>query len=133
MERRGIDKPLLIGGATTSRQHTAVKIAPAFAGTTVHVLDASRAVGVVSTLLSYERRDAFAATNVAEQERLRETYAGAAARPLLSYAEARARRPALDFGPASLAKPASRPRALDGVDLAASRVIDWTSSSTPGS
>jgi 5-methyltetrahydrofolate--homocysteine methyltransferase len=128
MERRGIDKPLLIGGATTSRQHTAVKIAPVFAGTTVHVLDASRAVGVVSALLSDERRDAFAATNVAEQERLRETHAGGAARPLLSYAEARARRPALDFDPASLAKPAFfGRRALDAVDLAELvECIDWT-------
>jgi 5-methyltetrahydrofolate--homocysteine methyltransferase len=52
MERRGIRKPLLIGGATTSRQHTAVKVAPAYSGSTVHVLDASRAVGVVSSLLS---------------------------------------------------------------------------------
>jgi len=128
MERRGIQIPLLIGGATTSRQHTAVKIAPAFSGPTVHVLDASRAVGVVSTLLSDDRRDAFAAANVAEQDRLRESYGNAAARPLLSYAEARARRPALDFGAASLARPAFiGRRALDGVDLSElAALIDWT-------
>ena len=54
MQRRGLKLPLLIGGATTSRQHTAVRIAPAYDGTTVHVLDASRVVGVVSDLL--ERR-----------------------------------------------------------------------------
>jgi 5-methyltetrahydrofolate--homocysteine methyltransferase len=128
MERRGIQMPLLIGGATTSRQHTAVKIAPAFSGPTVHVLDASRAVGVVSTLLSDDRRDAFAAANVAEQDRLREAYGNAAARPLLSYAEARARRPALDFGAASLARPAFiGRRALDGVDLSElAALIDWT-------
>jgi 5-methyltetrahydrofolate--homocysteine methyltransferase len=128
MERRGIQIPLLIGGATTSRQHTAVKIAPAFSGPTVHVLDASRAVGVVSTLLSDDRRDAFAAANVAEQDRLRETYGNAAARPLLSYAEARARRPAFEFNAASLAKPAFiGRRALDGVDLSElAALIDWT-------
>ena len=128
MERRGIQMPLLIGGATTSRQHTAVKIAPAFSGPTVHVLDASRAVGVVSTLLSDDRRDAFAAENVAEQDRLRETYGNAAARPLLSYAEARARRPAFEFNAAALAKPAFIGRhALDGVDLSElSALIDWT-------
>jgi 5-methyltetrahydrofolate--homocysteine methyltransferase len=128
MERRGIQKPLLIGGATTSRQHTAVKVAPAFSGTTVHVLDASRAVGVVSTLLSDDRRDAFAAENVAEQDRLRQTYGNAAARPLLSYAEARARRPVFEFNAASLAKPSFiGRRALDGVDLSAlAELIDWT-------
>src|SRR5205085_7383140 len=61
MERRQITKPLLIGGATTSKLHTAVKIAPRYSNVTVHVLDASRAVGVVSSLLSSERRDEFSA------------------------------------------------------------------------
>ena len=56
MERRGLDLPLLIGGATTSKQHTAVRIAPAYAQPTVHVLDASRVVGVVSDLLDPVRR-----------------------------------------------------------------------------
>ena len=56
MERRGLDLPLLIGGATTSKQHTAVKIAPAYSQPTVHVLDASRVVGVVSSLLDGDRR-----------------------------------------------------------------------------
>src|SRR5207302_7276712 len=58
MQRRGLDLPLLIGGATTSRQHTAVKIAPAYDGTTVHVLDASRVVGVVCDLLDHDRAQA---------------------------------------------------------------------------
>ena len=58
MERRGLDLPLLIGGATTSRQHTAVRIAPAYTHPTVHVLDASRVVGVVSALLDPERKAA---------------------------------------------------------------------------
>jgi len=55
MERRGISKPLLIGGATTSKQHTAVRIAPAYSRSTAHVLDASRVVGVVQQLLDPER------------------------------------------------------------------------------
>ena len=59
MERRGFKVPLLIGGATTSRQHTAVKIAPEYGSATVHVLDASRAVDVVSRLLSPSARDGF--------------------------------------------------------------------------
>jgi len=74
MRRRGLTQPLLIGGATTSRMHTAVKIAPAYDGTTVHVLDASRGVGVVSNLLSAERRDRFQEEVRAEYHRLREAH-----------------------------------------------------------
>ncbi len=74
MRRRGLAMPLLIGGATTSRLHTAVKIAPEYDGTTVHVLDASRSVGVVSNLLSADRRDRFQNDVRAEYDRLRETY-----------------------------------------------------------
>src|ERR1700675_250049 len=59
MERRGFTMPLLIGGATTSKQHTAVKVAPAYSKTTVHVLDASRAVDVVSTLLNPDKVEDF--------------------------------------------------------------------------
>jgi 5-methyltetrahydrofolate--homocysteine methyltransferase len=90
MERRHIAKPLLIGGATTSRQHTAVKIAPEFSGPTVHVLDASRAVDVVSSLLSDRQRDSFVGTVRREQEELREKYATRSRKPLLALAEARA-------------------------------------------
>jgi 5-methyltetrahydrofolate--homocysteine methyltransferase len=61
MERQGFTIPLLIGGATTSRTHTAVKIAPAYSGPVVHVLDASRAVGVAGSLVQEDRRDAFVA------------------------------------------------------------------------
>ncbi len=75
MERRGFTMPLLIGGATTSRQHTAVKIAPEFGQPVVHVLDASRAVDVVSSLLSATQKPAFDAANRAEQERIREQHA----------------------------------------------------------
>ncbi len=75
MQRRGLKLPLLIGGATTSRQHTAVRIAPAYDHTTVHVLDASRVVGVVSDLLDADRADELDRTNRIEQERLREAHA----------------------------------------------------------
>ncbi len=71
MERLGMTTPLLIGGATTSRTHTAVKIAPAYSGPVVHVLDASRAVGVAGSLVDPERRDAFAATTRNEYDEVR--------------------------------------------------------------
>ncbi len=71
MEREGFTIPLLIGGATTSRTHTAVKIEPRYSGPVVHVLDASRAVGVTSALVDAERRDAFAANVRAEYEQVR--------------------------------------------------------------
>jgi 5-methyltetrahydrofolate--homocysteine methyltransferase len=71
MERRKLSQPLLIGGATTSRQHTAVRIAPAFEGATVHVQDASRAVGVVTTLLDSGARIVFDRKNRETQARLR--------------------------------------------------------------
>ncbi|OLR92006.1 methionine synthase [Actinokineospora bangkokensis] len=96
MERRGLKLPLLIGGATTSRQHTAVRIAPAYDSTTVHVLDASRVVGVVSGLLS-DRADALAEENRAEQQRLREQHANRQQKPLLSLAAARANREQVEF------------------------------------
>ncbi len=97
MTRLGFDRPLLIGGATTSKLHTALKIAPAYAGPTVHVLDASRAVTVVSSLLG-EGRDAFVGKQKIEQESLRQRHAAAAGdRPMISLEEARARKPKLDF------------------------------------
>ncbi|UQS24377.1 methionine synthase [Amycolatopsis thermalba] len=90
MQRRGLKIPLLIGGATTSRQHTAVRIAPAYDHTTVHVLDASRVVGVVSDLLDAERGAALDSANRAEQERLREQHARKQRRPMLTLEQARA-------------------------------------------
>lgn len=93
MERRGMQIPLLIGGATTSKAHTAVKIAPTYGGTVVHVLDASRSVPVVSTLLSPEYRQAFMARNRQEQDMMREGYLKrAAAKNMLSLEQARSRR-----------------------------------------
>src|SRR5581483_6447392 len=97
MERRGMTLPLLIGGATTSRQHTAVKIAPEYGQPVVHVLDASRVVGVVSALLDPARRSALDAENRVAQEQLRVAHAEKQRKPLLPIAEARANRELVDF------------------------------------
>jgi 5-methyltetrahydrofolate--homocysteine methyltransferase len=97
MQRRGLKTPLLIGGATTSRQHTAVRIAPAYQGSTVHVLDASRVVGVVSDLLDTDRAETLDVANRVEQERLRVQHANRHAQPLLTIEKARANREAVDF------------------------------------
>ena len=97
MQRRGLKLPLLIGGATTSRQHTAVRIAPAYDGTTVHVLDASRVAGVVGDLLDSDRAEALAVRNRDEQERLREQHATRQRSPLLPLAQARANREQVPF------------------------------------
>jgi 5-methyltetrahydrofolate--homocysteine methyltransferase len=97
MERRGLRTPLLIGGATTSRQHTAVKIAPAYTSETVHVLDASRVVDVVSQLLDPDRRRTLDVENRALQERLREQHAEKVRRPLLSLEAARANRTEVSY------------------------------------
>ncbi len=96
MEREGFDLPLLIGGATTSKAHTAVKIAPHYSKDVVHVLDASRAVTVASSLKS--ARAEFSAENRREQTRLRESHAKKRAeKPLLSLDEARRRRARIDW------------------------------------
>ena len=97
MERRGLRVPLLIGGATTSKRHTAVKIAPAYGRETVHVTDASRAVPVVQDLMDPEARAALDAANRVEQERMRREYEGRAGARLLGYAEARERRCRIDW------------------------------------
>lgn len=97
MERRGLEVPLLIGGATTSRQHTAVRIAPEYSRETVHVLDASRVVDVVSGLLDPARRGAADTENRALQQRLREQHADKIRRPLLPLAAARANRVRVAF------------------------------------
>jgi 5-methyltetrahydrofolate--homocysteine methyltransferase len=135
MERRGLDLPLLIGGATTSRQHTAVKIAPEYHGPTLHVLDASRAVGVVASLLDPARRATVHKNALEEHQKVRELYAGKQRRPLTSYTEARAAGPALSFTSAEVPRPAFLGRrvltdfSLDEIE----RYIDWTFSSSPGS
>ena len=96
MDRQGFTIPLLIGGATTSRIHTAVKIAPMYRHPVVHVTDASRAVGVVSSLKSAELRERFAGENQREQEKLRQAHRPQA-QPLITLEEARRRKPVLDW------------------------------------
>ncbi|WP_427889083.1 methionine synthase [Kribbella sp. GL6] len=98
MQRRGLKLPLLIGGATTSKQHTAVRIAPAYENTTVHVLDASRVVGVVSDLLDDDRAEQLAKSNSIEQERLREQHANKQRAPMLTLDQARANREPVEYG-----------------------------------
>jgi 5-methyltetrahydrofolate--homocysteine methyltransferase len=97
MERQGFSVPLIIGGATTSRAHTAVKIAPGYRQPVVHVLDASRAVGVVSSLSSAAQRPEFTRKNCEEQEKLRQQYSGPRIAPLVSFQEARARKAPIDW------------------------------------
>ena len=92
MKRQGLTQPLLIGGATTSRAHTAIKIAPNADGPVIYVPDASRAVGVATRLLSAEQRDGYLAEIAAEYENLRGEYAGRKGATLVSLAEARANR-----------------------------------------
>ena len=99
MEREGFTIPLLIGGATTSRVHTAVKIAPHFRQPVVHVTDASRAVGVVSKLKNPQTRPAFQEANQREQEKLRASHQ-AVVQKLLSLDEARRRKPPIDWSQA---------------------------------
>ena len=124
MRRRGLELPLLIGGATTSRQHTAVRIAPAYDGSTVHVLDASRVVGVVSDLMNSDRAGALDASNRAEQERLREQHESKQRVPLLTVDQARANREQVDF--ADLPVPDFTGVRTVEPDLATLRaMIDW--------
>jgi 5-methyltetrahydrofolate--homocysteine methyltransferase len=127
MERRSLGLPLLIGGATTSRQHTAIRIAPEYSASTVHVLDASRVVGVLSSLLDGDRRIAFDVENRADQERLRGLYAERGRKPLLPLARARANRTPIDWHEEDLAVPAFTGSRLVGPDVPALRgYIDWT-------
>ena len=130
MERRGFTLPLLIGGATTSKTHTAVKIAPAYrAGSTTYVLDASRAVGVVSQLLSKTDAAGFEADTRADYEKVRAQFArGNANRARSSLAEARANRFAADWTDYAPPKPSFiGTRSFQAYDLAElARHIDWT-------
>ena len=128
MERRHLTLPLLIGGATTSRQHTAVKIAPEYRGTAVYVPDASRVTDVVSSLLSDTRRAEFDAENRRAQEQLRERHKNRQARVLLSYDHARGRRLAIDWATEPIAIPGvSGQRTVVEIDLGALMpFIDWT-------
>ncbi len=90
MEREGFRVPLLIGGATTSRVHTAIKIAPHYSGPTIYVPDASRSVGVCTSLLSADQRESYVATLHTDYERIRRQHAGKQGPALVSIAAARA-------------------------------------------
>ena len=128
MEREGFTIPLLIGGATTSRVHTAVKIAPHFRHPVVHVLDASRAVGVVSQLKNQQTRPAFQEENLREQNKLRAAHKPAAQK-LLTLEEARAAQaaPRLESGssrPSTAKRRRSRPRAgMPGWKITKPRIV----------
>jgi 5-methyltetrahydrofolate--homocysteine methyltransferase len=122
---RGI--PLLIGGATTSRVHTAVKIAPHYDGPTVYVSDASRSVGVASNLLSEEAADQFKADLKAEYQRVREQHANKKAQPMVSLEVARANKQKIDWANTALPKPKFIGRRhFKNYDLAdIAQYIDW--------
>ncbi len=127
MKRRGITKPLLIGGATTSRQHTAVRICPAADSPIVHVLDASRAVPVVQSLIDPASREAFMEKTRQEQARLVEIYGSKQKRPLVSLSEARERRTKIEWKQEDLAKPSFIGRRLSDVPLSeVIPFIDWS-------
>lgn len=127
MERLGFKQPLLIGGATTSRAHTAIKIAPHYSQPVVHVLDASRAVPVTTSLLSAENRDAFITKHRADYEELRRIH-GTPRQKLVSLADARANRTPITFRADDIAKPSfTGVRVLEDFPLATLReFIDWT-------
>ncbi len=128
MQRAGMTMPLLIGGATTSRVHTALRIAPAYKGPVIHVLDASRAVGVAGTMVSDTLKDELVAATAREYEEIRVKRAGNSQSALVSLAEARANAFVPDFA----AQPPVRPawtgvRSIDDVTVAdLIPYIDWT-------
>jgi 5-methyltetrahydrofolate--homocysteine methyltransferase len=128
MSREGFQVPLLIGGATTSKAHTAVKIAPGYARSVVHVLDASRAVGVVSKLMSPDQRETFAATIRLEQEQVRQAHQDRGPRPLLTLSQARERKLSVDWTTTDISKPTFIGiRVLDPFPLdQIVPFIDWT-------
>lgn len=130
LQREGLKLPLLIGGATTSRVHTAVKIDPSYrAGPVVHVNDASRAVGVASSLLSPEKRDAYAAEVRAEYAKISDAHLRAQAdKKRLKLADARKNRVPVDFAANKPVKPTFLgTKSFDEYDLAELvPYIDWT-------
>ncbi len=127
MQRRGMTHPLLIGGATTSRQHTAVKIAPAFEQPVVHVLDASRVVQVVSDLLDPDRKKKLDEENRIDQDRLRKLHEEKLKTPLLPYRKALANRTVLTYD-ASQVPPAPflGTKTAEPTLAVLRELIDWT-------
>jgi 5-methyltetrahydrofolate--homocysteine methyltransferase len=127
MQRRGYTVPLLIGGATTSRQHTGVKIAPEYEGPVVHVMDASRVVDVVAGLLNPTQRAQVDAANRAEQAKVREQHAALKPKRVLAWDEARANPTAIAWRDDDLPAPAfTGTRVLDVPLDALVPYIDWT-------
>jgi 5-methyltetrahydrofolate--homocysteine methyltransferase len=127
MERQGFKLPLLIGGATTSRAHTAIKIAPHYSSPVVHVLDASRAVPVTTRLLSEDGKAAFVEQHRAESEALRKAHA-APKLELMALEKARARRTPIEWRAEDVAAPEfTGVRVLEDFPIAELReLIDWT-------
>ncbi len=127
MERQGFKLPLLIGGATTSRAHTAVKIAPHYSEPVIHVLDASRAVPVTTSLLSEDGKDAFVAEYRAEYEAVRKAHT-APKQSVVSLESARARRTPITWRPEDVPTPEfTGVRVLDNFSLETLRdYIDWS-------
>jgi 5-methyltetrahydrofolate--homocysteine methyltransferase len=128
LKRTGAQWPVLIGGATTSAKHTAVKIAPHYDHCVAHVLDASRSVGVVERLISEQNREPFEAENRQLQQQLADSYARRQAAPLAAYAEAREKRFTCDWPSIELLTPAFHgTRVLENVPLEEIRAyIDWS-------
>ena len=127
MEKAGMSMPLMIGGATTSKTHTALRIEPVYSGPVIHVLDASRAVGVAGTLVSDTMADKFVADTRAEYSHIRDARAGKTAKPLATLEEARAN--AFEIDESMKPAPPRQPgiHAYDDWDLADLRkCIDWT-------
>ncbi|MDZ4696197.1 MAG: methionine synthase [Deltaproteobacteria bacterium] len=127
MERQGFKLPLLIGGATTSKAHTAIKISPHYSQPVVHILDASRAVPVTTSLLSDDGKAAFVEQHLAEYQRLRETHSGTKQK-LVSLAAARKNRSTIDWREQDVPTPEFLgSRVLDDFPLGTLReFIDWT-------
>jgi len=124
MQRQGLTVPLLIGGATTSRAHTAIKIAPNYAGPVVYVPDASRAVGVVTKLLSIDMRDSYVEEIAADYEKVRGQHANKKGVALVTLDAARSNRAKLSYSPV---KPKQLGvTVLQNLDLAElAKYIDW--------
>jgi 5-methyltetrahydrofolate--homocysteine methyltransferase len=124
MERRGLDLPLLIGGATTSKQHTAVRIAPAYSQPTLYVRDASRVTAVVADLLDPDRRATLDRDNRSDQERLRDVHAERDRKPLVPYPAALENRQVVAFD--RLPEPAFiGTRAVEPELETLRRYVDW--------
>ena len=127
MERQGFKLPLLIGGATTSRRHTAVKIAPNYSEPVVHIVDASRAVPVTTSLLSDESKPGFVAKHRAEYEAVRKSHASPK-QPTVSLEVARSRRTPIEWRAEDIPSPSfTGMRVLNDFPLATLReFIDWS-------